>query len=698
MKVQNEDKYPEKIADLQEALERRRTIGEGYLEPMHKEMRIDADMYNNKQWDPRDEAARKEGPRPRPTITFNRVAPLVDAIYGAMIHNQYGTGFAPRRITLSTDGPQIDEVVTGANSYFRSAPEWNAEAVDRETFIEGAGLGLGVQQMVTDVDEDGETIFRAERINPFTVYWDPRAQAPGLTDARWILRIARIDADEFEDLFGEKPEGNPDEKGAHEAAPAIGDRAKGVTEADDPYEVEHHQWYRMEDFKVVRYIDQNTGEEVTANLSKDGIRELESAGYVEGVGFWVMKGGRRRRYWEAFVYEKKVRKIQRIDVNMFTYLFFTGKRDAVTGAYYGVIRNARDPQRWANTFFSLFTEILAFSGKGYIYEEGVFLNETEAQTEWARPDSLTKVADGSLMNNRIQPKQGQALPPGSFDLAQLAIAGVPATLGIPLEQLGMNDIQQAGVTEESRKRAAMGVVGWLFGSWRNFMMRSGQLSLRFLIEYIDEGTLIRTSAVDPTVYQQFTLPRGVKYDVVVDQVPDSPNKRAEVQQALNALVTIAPVIPQQVPPNFFETVVKVSGLPSEMVRRMYAEARQPNPAAERAQQLQEAAATAKIQKDQASAEKDHAAAKLDMARTAEIAHEIQGSDINLLHRAREAQIKQAHTREMGDTRVALARGMARIRLSEKAVMTELAERQQRQQIEHQREQIALRQENSSSDD
>lgn len=716
MAVEKNKDGHKKLKELEQTLQRYRRESEAVWANLRPEMELDHDMYNGKQWSKEDRAHRgvaKDGleapatqvsDRPRPTITMNRIAAMLDAVYGAFLHNQMGVGFVPRVPSYDGAAPRVDEVLTGALTQYREDPAWDAASVDRCTFFDTMVGGLGCQQMSTAIDEDGETIIVGEHLNPFMVGWDPRASAPGFADRRWDFYKTKISATEYEDMFDETPPSKgegPTEEGGGSGA----DRTVGDTEAGDGFMIYHFQWYEMEEFRTVRMavpLPDGRIQVVKSNLSNEQIKELEDKGAVRGTDFVVGdKGAKRRAYWEAFTYEGAIKIVRRVEVNAFTRGFMTGKREVDTGIVYGLVRHARDPQRYANTFFSLFVEILAFSGKGYFFETGAFPPHVEPMDEVNKPDSWTEVAEGALVQQRIQPKKAQEIPPGAYDLLNLALSSVPMNLGINMESLGMNDIQQAGVTEDSRKRASMGVVGWLFAEWRTFLHRQGALALKFMIEYIEPGTLVRTAGGPEAHYAPLNFERGVKYDVVVDEVPDSPGRLAEARRILPMLLQQAAAVSPQAASMLLDAAVSVSGLPSPLLRSMKEEASKPNPAAERQKQIQEAAQLAAIEKDRADGElskakaagvsaeaiRNQSQAMLNQAKAQDLA---QGAQQDAVRSAIDIQNNQ----QMASIRHQSARMMAEIRLREKAFMADMNAIMQRRQLEFQAEQQRIKNDGS----
>jgi len=658
MKVENPDGY-KGLKKREETIVKWRSEFETYAADIqHPKMREDMRYVHGDHWAAEDKAKMAE--TKRPMVVFNRVAALVDATYGAMIFNQMGISYVQRVATPAGGQISKHELLSSAAAYFRALPHWNAEAEDRDMFKDMLTCGIGAQEMIVDNEVTGDDEIVARRLDPFSVGWDTRAKRVGLMDRRWHFRKTRLSEDEFKDEFGSLPEGS--QPGSRLMADTPGDKS------EDPYEVYIFEWYETERFHRVTLLD---ADGLPAAPSFDAV-PADLKGMTEGVHFEYDPPGdktprRRRAYWRAHVHGDSILRIRKLVCWAVT--FATGKRDDTDGSWYGMVRNAKDPQDWANKFLSLVIYIIATSGKGIMAEDGVFPPDADFEKDWANPAKPSIVAAGAISGNRIAPKQQSALPPNLSDLLAFATSAVREVVGVSLETVAAQMNDQSGVVEESRKNAAMAVVAWAFASLRDFYRQQGHCLLKYMTSYIPQGRLIRTlgAAGEGQQFLPLTYEDAV-YEVEVDEVPNSPNKKAESHRVLTAF---APILmqPDMPPPVKLQYVVEMlnsSSLSSDAVRRIEAAGNQPNPAAEQAQQIQLQTAMAQLQELAAKVEELQSQAELNRAKAQEIGGSVE-------RRAIESAIDIDERQQTANLKLETAHEMAGIKREEAATKKDVAE-------------------------
>ncbi|ETS04136.1 hypothetical protein Q655_01662, partial [Bartonella henselae JK 51] len=88
-----------------------------HVNEWREQAREDFDFYNGRQWAEEDLAVLKA--QRRPVMTFNRIAPLVNAIVGAERNNKREVQFQPRQAGAAIS----NELLTGAAEWFRDEAE-----------------------------------------------------------------------------------------------------------------------------------------------------------------------------------------------------------------------------------------------------------------------------------------------------------------------------------------------------------------------------------------------------------------------------------------------------------------------------------------------------------------------------------------------------------------------------------------------
>jgi len=185
---------------------------------------------------------------------------------------------------------------------------------------------------------------------------------------------------------------------------------------------------------------------------------------------------------------------------------------------------------------------------------------------------------------------------------EFAVSSIRDVSGVNLELLGLAEKDQAGVLEYQRKQAGLTVLATLFDSLRRYRKEQGRLLLYFINNYIPDGTLVKIVGPDGEQYIPFMRqPDTVKYDVIVDEAPSSPNQKERVWQLLQPLMPT--MMKMGMPPSIWAEVIKFSPLPESLVNKVVQAISNPppNPQAQQ-QQMEQQAATMKAQGEQAKAQ------------------------------------------------------------------------------------------------
>lgn len=521
-------------------------------------------------------------------VTFNRVGPIIDAVVGAEIQGRQQTQYFPRE----TGDARINEILTQGAEWIRDLTDADGEETDqrRDAFI--CGIGWVSTEMDYEIDPDGRILMSRE--DPTEVLVDPDATKACVTDKRYLRHRKQISKDAFEDLYG-------DIDGVFD--PSDGDIATHNSDPRDAYEtddrekrdmvtVDHWQWYETE--TVIMAPSQDGAKLV--EYSPEDFEKLEAAGAESG---YKIEGQRRRRrkYYAATVTGKIwLVEPKPIPMNKFTYCATTGKRDNEKGVWYGLVRPMKDPQKWANAFFSMLLHMVRTNAKGGIMaEEGALGDRKRFEESFAKSDEITVVADGAISQKRVMPKPQPQYPAGIDRLMEQAIVAIRETSGISPEMLGMADREQAGVLEAQRKQTAYGLLSTFFEGFRRYRKEQGELLLDFM-PLLGPDTLVRvTLSTDelknmqeqsvqqaqqmgapveagptPEMEQQKYVKLAMaldsrKYDVVVDESPAGPNQR---ERTWLMFMQLLPAVGDRMSPEMWAEALKYSPLPDSFSSKM----------------------------------------------------------------------------------------------------------------------------------
>lgn len=546
------------------------------------------DIVDGRQWAETDQAYLKD--TGRVPITFNRVAPMIDAVCGAQVNNRNEIRFFPR----SGDDGGKAELLNGVARWVMD--QTDAEDQDSSAFRDAAIGGMGWVELRMDYEDDPEGKIVSEKCDPFEMGWDRRARAANLTDANQVHRRQRYSKDAAqaawpEFTFGGLGDDVAQTGGVHvTAAPGKDQYAEdddGGTRDDDEVTITHFQW--CERRTVWRVLNEATQTIETINAEQwEALGEKLGEEVRDRLPNVKMP---QKKWWRVYECGGEIAQLGECpDPKGSTFKCITGRWDRRRRVFYGLVRAVRDPQMWANKWLSQSLHIINTNAKsGWIFEDGAIEDERKFEENIAKAGSNVKVAAGALAGGRIRQKEAPPFPQAFDRLLQLAIGSMPDVTGINRELLGTVDREQAGILEAQRKQASQAVLAPLFDSLRRYHKEQGRLLALFIQKYIPPDKVIRITMPDgePRDVAMMMIPDAATYDVVVDQAPTSPNQKSEVWQALQPML---PVLVKEVPAPIMLKLLKFSPLPESVVaelekdmKAMAAQPKPPDPAVVKAQ-------------------------------------------------------------------------------------------------------------------
>lgn len=571
-----------------------------------REAREHYDLYAGRQWEKAEEDQLKDANRQ--PVTIDRVTTVIDAVSGAEIMGRQAAAYFPRTVGDSA----ANEILTRGAEWVRDQADADFEESEaiRDAFI----CGMGWTETRMDYEEDPEGRILVTRTDPLEMAVDPSHKKPGCLDARYLRRRKPISEEDFERLFpGKTATGDPDD--VRRRSIDHKDRYRD-DETDAPAEGEvivcEWQWYDLE----TAYLTADTVTGGTRTVDKEEAEALREGG-VRVVTIT------RRRYWRAFAAGEQVLQVDELPDGEFTYKCITGKRDRNKGTWFGLMRLMRDPQKWANSFFSQILHIIQTTTKGGVLaEEGAIEDPRAFEESLARVDRVTLVPEGTLQAGRIQQKAQTPYPQGLDRLMEIAVSAIRDTTGVNQEMLGLVEREQPGVLEDQRKRAAHGVLASFFDSVRRYRKAQGGLLLK-LMRYLPPGYLVRIVGEDGVAqYVPLALdPQTVKFDVIVDEAPAGPQQKERVWQMVTQYAPQLGPVMEMLGPEEWLTLLEYSPFPAALITklRQIAEKKQnepPDPTEQRGKEAALADAEGKARKSNADADKAEAEAEQTRVETA----------------------------------------------------------------------------------
>lgn len=598
-----------------------------------EQAREDFGFYAGDQWS--EEDISKLRAKRRPVMTFNRTAPLVNAVVGSEINNRREVQYIPRE-----EGDALaDEVLTAAGEWFRD--QTAAEDEESDAFEDTVICGMGWTDTRLDFECEPDGAPKVERLDPLKMAWDCNATKPNLEDARRLWYVCEKPFGEVEEMFPKVPK---ELLNASWAKTLASDPAKPHDQdRADLYEGDQEEFVGDYKRKMCTLVECRWFEKVPyyrgPSIDANGIPSQEPREYSEKQLQLVRKEypdfpavrQYRNVVKRAFIGKEVLAEPDQplVPPGMFGWECITGYRDKISGQFYGIVRAVKDPQRWSNKFFSQVMYLLNSQSKGgLLAEKSAFDSQLQAEETWAKSDAITWMKDGSLsgQNPKVKEKPAAQFPTGFFALFNESKEAISQVTGLSPEFLGTREVDQAGVLEYQRKQSSLNLLASLFNALRRYRKRQGKVMLYLIQNYLSDGRLIRIVGDGKAQYVPLVKRADAQYDIIVDDAPTSPNEK---ERTWGVLLQLMPFVKDFMTPDTTLEVLAYSPLPASLVQKWKEKAEQaaeeakrnpppPTPEEIRAQTMREkgqldiAIKQMDMQASQEEAEIDKASKMLDL--------------------------------------------------------------------------------------
>lgn len=590
------------------------------------------------QWDDSDKTILEADGRP--VFTFNRVAGFVRGICGL----ETSTRSAATLYARENSDSGATEVLNAAVRYVRDCCDADDEDSDAFKDMLICGVGWTETLFSTENDPDGEIII--ERVDPLHMTWDTSARKRGLADTRWRSRCKWLSYDEIKDVWGkEKADeiqagATTDTEGLDElysklqdvTPPQDYDQNSGLNFGKTAGDIPVQQFQYVKTAWFYRIINPITGQ--SEEVEKEDLDAINEKMVALGLPELESLKFKRREYRQLIYSGCTKLEEEKLPCQGFTFNPITGIRDRNRGIWYGFVRDLMDPQRWINKFFSSMADVVASQAKGgLLAESDAFVSKDRAAEDWANPRGILWLKKDGL--SKVKERTSAGVPAGIQQLLDFTVASLPNVAGVNLEFLGMASREQPGVLEHQRKQAAIATLAEFFNALRLYRKQQTRVLLQFIDEFISDGRMIRIVGKKDAQYVPLSRQPGtLKYDVVVDEAPTSPDQKERTWATLMQLLPVAASMGLPIPPSVIEYSPLPQALIDDWVKFADGEGGMPPAVQAKMQQMQEALAA--LQKENQSLKSKE---QVDMAK--------------LQQSAVEAQQKLALQKEQGDADIQL---------------------------------------------
>lgn len=552
----------------------------------------------------------------RTPITINRIGATIRHVVGQEIGNRREVRYKPR--TLEDAG--VTEVLTAAAEYFRDRA--GAERMESVALQDCLTCGLGwVEDRVETIDDPaGELVF--ERVDPFEMGFDCRANESNLIDARRIWRAKSVDRLEAVEMFPDVDESqldarwygrgrDDDDSGFYSTSDDDTRKSKTVTIVEVQY------WLRE------RMVELYTPAGVTT-LRLDQFNEIADR-LPPGIQTNVVT---KKIYYQAFLGAGLIDHAVSANQDGFTWKCMTGYRDRKEHYWYGIVKDMIDPQKYHNRFLTTSLHIMQTNAKGGVMMAREATDKPqEFEEDWAAAGSVVTIdrmytASGAP---NVVPKPQTALPQEIPLLLGETNRAFDLVTGMNSESRGQAETIQPAALAAMRRQTSMISMLDIMDGYRSFRMLQGKSIAQNISKYLADGRLVRLVGQGREQFVQLAgLPDQLEFDVVIDDSPTSPNEKERMWPIVMEMMKMFPPNPQMLP-----EILEYSPLGVELVeklRRMLSESRPPPELMAQEQQLKMLMrqiaveqAKAELMETQAKTARLGAQAQLDATRAQEIA-------------------------------------------------------------------------------
>ena len=389
------------------------------------------DFVANDQWS--EEDLRKLQEQNRPAVSFNRAAPIIEAVCGLEVNNRQTVAYLPR--VQGATG--VNEGYTAAGRWIRD--ECHAEDEESEAFKDMVICGEGWTETAIMYDDVPRGKIIERRIDSMEMGVDISAMRANYEDAKLIYRVRYMEPEDAEALFDDKYDANVIHARwlEDEDTPVDGgmgnkrDYPSSTREAllDDvgnrrKVRVVQVQWWDREPWFLVAQEGAQDLQEMSApdfvrySTRVDALKQNDDANQA-GYQKALRAHGRAMASHEndlathargladgsigmdqplpqtpmppadpgppmapRFQHVQVKRKVyyeaflgtdlldcKKMSMQEFQFKCMTGKRDRTHRSFYGLMRDMFDPQMWANKWMSQTMHIMNTNAKGGIMAE-----------------------------------------------------------------------------------------------------------------------------------------------------------------------------------------------------------------------------------------------------------------------------------------------------------------------------------------
>ena len=458
------------------------------------EMAMDADFYDNMQWDPDDIMALHE--RGQMPLVYNEIAPMVDWLIGTERRSRVDWKVLPR----TEDDVQLADVKTKVLKYVSDINHCTFER--SRAFADAVKVGIGwLDDGVRD--DPTQDIIYSKHEDWRNVLWDSSCYSYDLSDARYVFRWKWVDEDVALAMFPNRQ--SQIRSGVEEATQYQADGWEEDTwrTPTDAQSVRSGFIYAtgvgtLADAKRrrVRLIEGQYRKPVRVKIVSDGpmrgaILGDRDAGLIQALtdnGHSIVEKVMMRVHWVVFTEANLLGMGESVlRHNRFSLTPIWCYRRGRDRLPYGVIRRVRDMQMDLNKRAS--KALFMLNTNQIIADADAVDDWNEARDEADRPDGMIKKKRGSdfLIRRDTDAATGQ------IQMMTLAANSIQKAAGVSNENLGRQTNAVSGEAIKARQLQGSVVTTEPFDNLRLAVQIQGEKQLSLVEQFYTEEKVIRLS-------------------------------------------------------------------------------------------------------------------------------------------------------------------------------------------------------------
>jgi hypothetical protein len=576
------------------------------------EVRENYALFEGNQWT-RDSADRQIA-NGMPTITINRTAPVIESICGFEVQNRLDINYSPRLTNDEQEG--FSDVLNNTVEYI----EQNAKAESQYSlaFKDMLLCGVGATNTTINYDSNPDGEVEIRRVFPAFVFWDITARAKNIVDANYIIEMKVLDTKTLVDEFDIEDFDDIYDVSTIDAR--ILEFFETILAVETLGVVYEYQWRKKEDFyrcqnpfKGIQISDYPglEGDALIAlsvqlstqydfNPMLDNMFAVNDKSDLSDLKAMLREFDIKLRYTTQKKYcyyraiitgGKVITKSKNYSQDGFSMKFMTGQFSELTQSYYGLLRGCRDPQRMLNQTVSDYVGFLQTIPKGGVNIEADAVSNLDAFIEtYTKARNVTVFKPGALSSGKVMPKVSPPLPAGIMEMIQYADAQIMSVCGVTPELMGiMASKEMNSAFYRQQIQQGLTPLATYLDAKYTYLQSQARLYIDCVRILADnsQSRLVKnvTGQGDQQYFSLLKSNIAEEYDVVVEEVPSTPNENRETFEDLVQLQGQMASLPN--PVNIMPLVMQYAPLKPDLIKQITSMMKPPPPPNPQLQQQQQ---------------------------------------------------------------------------------------------------------------